>query len=52
MRAEIKKGSKEGEEVKKIVARGDLVPFKLTVDILIKGMIANPSNVSREKSNR
>jgi len=44
MRSEMAKGSKEGEEIKKIVAKGDLVPFKLTVEILIKGMIANPSN--------
>ena len=46
MRSEMAKGSKEGEEIKKIVAKGDLVSFKLTVEILIKGMIANPSNVS------
>jgi len=43
MRMEMSKGTKEGEEIKKIVAKGDLVPFKLTVEILIKGLIANKS---------
>lgn len=43
MRAEIAKGSKEGERIKKIVNDGGLVPFELTVQVLINGLIANPS---------
>lgn len=43
MRQEIQKGSKEGEQVKKIVAAGGLVPFELTVQILINALIATPS---------
>lgn len=39
-------GSKEGERIKKIVNDGGLVPFELTVQVLINGMIANPSKVS------
>lgn len=31
MRAQIQKGTKEGEKIKKIVADGGLVPFELTV---------------------
>lgn len=39
-------GTKEGERIKKIVTDGGLVPFELTVQILIKAMIASPSEVS------
>ena len=39
-------GTKEGERIKKIVTDGGLVPFELTVQILIKAMIAAPSEVS------
>jgi adenylate kinase family enzyme len=39
----MKKGSKEGEKVKSIVAKGDLVPFELTCEILINALIATPS---------
>jgi len=39
-------GTKEGERIKKIVTDGGLVPFELTVQILIKALIANPSEVS------
>ena len=38
-------GSKEGERIKKIVHDGGLVPFELTVQVLINGLIANPSKV-------
>lgn len=31
MRAEMNKGSKEGERIRKIVAEGGLVPYELTV---------------------
>lgn len=37
------KGTKDGEQIKKIMAEGGLVPFELTVQILINGLIANPS---------
>jgi len=37
------KGTKDGEQIKKIMADGGLVPFELTVQILINGLIANPS---------
>mmetsp|Transcript_22762 Transcript_22762/g.21968 ORF Transcript_22762/g.21968 Transcript_22762/m.21968 type:complete len:122 (+) Transcript_22762:7-372(+) len=43
MRAEIQKGTKDGERIKKIVAEGGLVPCELTVGVLINGLIANPS---------
>jgi adenylate kinase family enzyme len=39
MRAEVSKGTKTGEAIKKIQKKGDLVPFALTVDILIGGLI-------------
>mgnify|MGYP000686077086 CR=1 FL=1 len=39
-------GSKEGDKIKKIVAAGDLVPFELTVEVLINALIATPSQVS------
>jgi hypothetical protein len=37
------KGTKEGEKMKKLVAAGALVPFDLTVQILINALIATPS---------
>jgi adenylate kinase family enzyme len=43
MRAEMKKGSKEGEQIQKIVTEGGLVPFELTVQVLINALITNPS---------
>jgi len=43
MRAEMKKGSKEGEQIAKIVGEGGLVPFELTVQVLINSLIATPS---------
>ena len=42
-------GTKEGERIKKIVADGGLVPFELTVQILINALIATPSQVSKFK---
>ena len=42
-------GTKEGERIKKIVSDGGLVPFELTVQILIKAMIASPSEVSYDE---
>jgi len=49
MRVEMQKGTKEGERIKKIVADGGLVPFELTVQILINALIATPSQVSNFK---
>ena len=39
-------GSKEGERIKKIVADGGLVPFEVTVQLLINAMIEAKSEVS------
>ena len=46
MREEIKKNSKEGAQIKKITSEGGLVPFELTVKILVNALIATPSKVS------
>ena len=43
MRAETAKGTKLGEQIKKIQKEGKLVPFELTVQVLINGLIATPS---------
>jgi len=43
MRAEMSKGTKTGDSIKKIVAKGGLVPFELTVELLISALISNPS---------
>jgi len=43
MRAEVDKGTKEGEKIKKIMAVGGIVPHELTVSLLINALIANPS---------
>jgi len=43
MRAEKDRGSRDGERIKKIMAEGGLVPFELTVQILINGLIERPS---------
>jgi adenylate kinase len=36
-------GTKEGDRIKKIMEKGELVPYELTVQILISALIANPS---------
>ena len=41
-------GSREGDRIRKIVTEGGLVPFELTVQVLINALIANPSQVSNE----
>jgi UMP-CMP kinase len=43
MRDEVKKNSKDGALIKKITSEGGLVPFELTVKILINALIATPS---------
>lgn len=43
MRDEVKKNSKEGALIKKITSEGGLVPFDLTVKILVNALIATPS---------
>jgi len=43
MRKEMTKGTKEGERINKIVSDGGLVPFELTVQILINALLATPS---------
>lgn len=43
MRTEMGKGTKEGDRIKKIVGDGGLVPFELTVQLLINGIVATPS---------
>ena len=45
-REELKKNTKDGQAIKKIMDEGGLVPFELTVNILINALIANPSKVS------
>ena len=50
MRKEMAKGTPLGEQIKGIVAKGDLVPFEVTVELLINGLIANPSKVSEFKN--
>ena len=46
-REELKKNTKDGQAIKKIMDEGGLVPFELTVNILINALIANPSKVSQ-----
>lgn len=43
MRTEMGKGTKEGDRIKKIVGDGGLVPFELTVQLLINALVATPS---------
>jgi len=43
IRSEVAKGTKEGEKMKKLMNAGALVPFDLTVQILINALIATPS---------
>ena len=35
----VKSGSSEGETMKKIMAEGGLIPFELTVSILVNAMV-------------
>lgn len=42
-RAELKKGTKEVEEVRKIMNEGKLVPAEFTVNVLVNAMIATPA---------
>ena len=42
-------GSREGDRIRKIVADGGLVPYELTVQVLINALIANPSQVSNQE---
>ena len=44
MRQEVSKGTKNGEMIKKIQKKGGLVPFQLTCELLIDGLINNPSS--------
>lgn len=43
MRAEIASGSAEGNQIKEIVSKGELVPHQLTVQVLVNALIASPS---------
>ena len=43
MRNEVKKGSKLGQRIKKANKDGKAVPFEITVQVLINGLIATPS---------
>jgi adenylate kinase family enzyme len=42
-RAEVAKGSREGEMMKRIMNEGGLVPYQLTVQVLVNALIAQPS---------
>ena len=46
MRAEIKGGTEFGKKIKQYSSKGELVPFELTVQILVNGLKANPAKVS------
>jgi adenylate kinase family enzyme len=39
-------GSREGEMMKRIMNEGGLIPYQLTVQVLVNALIANPSKVS------
>ena len=43
MRNETAKNTKLGEQIKKIQKEGKLVPFEITVQVLINGLISTPS---------
>lgn len=43
MRAEVEKGSRDGEKIKSIMAKGQMVPHELTVQLLVNSLIANPA---------
>lgn len=38
--------------MKRIMDEGGLIPYQLTVQVLVNGMIANPSKVSYPKNDR
>lgn len=38
--------------MKRIMNEGGLIPYQLTVQVLVNGMIANPSKVSTAPPNR
>lgn len=42
-RAEVQKGSREGEMMKRIMNEGGLIPYQLTVRVLVNALIAQPS---------
>ena len=46
-RDEVKSGSPQGEMMKKIMSEGGLIPFELTVQVLVNAMIAIPARVSQ-----
>ena len=46
-RDEVKSGSPQGEMMKKIMSEGGLIPFELTVQVLVNAMIALPARVSQ-----
>jgi adenylate kinase family enzyme len=43
MRAETQKGTKIGDDIAAIQKAGGLVPYQITVQLLINALIANPS---------
>lgn len=43
MRAEVEKGTREGEKIRKIMNEGGIVPYELTVSLLVNALIANPA---------
>lgn len=40
---EIEKGNKEGERIKKFFSDGGIIPYEITVNVLTKALLANPS---------
>jgi adenylate kinase family enzyme len=51
VREEIKRGTKQGEQIKKFSDAGNLVPDELVVEVLINALIAKPSQVSHKLQN-
>jgi len=49
-RAEVKKGSKEGQMMQRIMNEGGLIPYQLTVQVLVNALIEQPSKVSAQNN--
>jgi hypothetical protein len=44
-------GTREGAAISEIVKKGELVPYELTVQVLLNALISNPSKVRKFKNN-
>jgi UMP-CMP kinase len=43
LRIEMDRGTPEGEDIKKMMAEGQLVPNQMTIQLLIKAIMSRPS---------